>query len=100
MSVLHCLPTMMKDEAPVRLMDAAYWCKACSSLGGLGLAMLVAVGSGKAERHCLMDVKEATAAAAPRSKTADMPHDNAERVVTGARNLSPFLRSLMMSPRL
>ncbi len=89
-----------EDEAPVRLMDAAYWCKGCSSLGRLRLAMLVAVGSGKAERHCLMDVKEATAAAAPRSKTADMPHDNAERVVTGARNLSPFLGSRMMSTRL
>lgn len=62
--------------------------------------MLVAVGSGKAERHCLMDVKEATAAAVLRSKTADMPHDNAERVVTGARNLSPFLGSRMMSTRL
>jgi uncharacterized protein (DUF2252 family) len=84
----------------VRLMDAAYWCKGCSSLGRLRLAMLVAVGSGKAERHCLMDVKEATAAAAPRSKIADMPHDNAERVVTGARNLSPFLGGRMMSTRL
>jgi uncharacterized protein (DUF2252 family) len=59
----------------VCVMDAAYWCKGCSSLGRLRLAVLVAVGSGKAERHCLMDVKEATAAAAPRSKTADMPHD-------------------------
>jgi uncharacterized protein (DUF2252 family) len=29
-----------------------------------------------------------------------MPHDNAERVVTGARNPSPFLGGRMMSTRL
>ena len=89
-----------EDEAPVRVLDAAYWRKGCSSLGRLRLAVLVAVGTGKAERHCLMDVKEAIAAAAPRSKTADMPRDNAERVVAGARNLSPFLGGRMMSARL
>ncbi len=87
-------------EAPVRVLDAAYWRKGCSSLGRLRLAVLVAVGSGKAERHCLMDVKEAIAAAAPRSKTSDMPRDNAERVVTGARNLSPFLGGRMAAARL
>ena len=89
-----------EDDAPVRVMDAAYWRKGCSSLGRLRLAVLVAVGSGKAERHCLMDVKEATAAAAPRNRAADMPRDNAERVVTGARHLSPFLGGRMMSAQL
>jgi len=44
------------EEAPVRVLDAAYWRKGCSSLGRLRLAVLVAVGSGKAERHCLMDI--------------------------------------------
>ena len=43
-----------------------------------------------------MDVKEAIAAAAPRSATDEMPLDNAERVVTGARHLSPFLGSRMI----
>ena len=47
-----------------------------------------------------MDVKEAIAAAAPRSAGADMPRDNAERVVTGARNLSPFLGGRMVAARL
>jgi uncharacterized protein (DUF2252 family) len=89
-----------EDDAPVRLMDAAYWRKGCSSLGRLRLAVLVAVSSGKMERHCLMDVKEATAAAAPRNRAADMPRDNAERVVTGAHNLSPFLGGRMMSAQL
>jgi len=89
-----------EDDAPVRVMDAAYWRKGCSSLGRLRLAVLVAVGSGKAERHCLMDVKEASAAAAPRNRAADMPRDNAERVVTGARHLSPFLGGRMISAQL
>jgi uncharacterized protein (DUF2252 family) len=51
-----------EDGAPVRVMDAAYWRKGCSSLGRLRVAVLVAVGTGKVERHCLMDVKEAIAA--------------------------------------
>ena len=89
-----------QDKAPMRVMDAAYWRKGCSSLGRLRIAVLVAVGEGKAERHCLMDVKEAIAAAAPRAAAADMPHDNAERVVTGARNLSPFLGGRMVAARL
>lgn len=89
-----------RDDAPLRVMDAAYWRKGCSSLGRLRLAVLVAVGSGKAERHCLMDVKEAIAAAAPRSRTAEMPRNNAERVVAGARSLSPFLGQRMIAAQL
>ena len=88
------------DDAKVRVMDAAYWRKGCSSLGRLRIAVLVAIAKGKSERHCLMDVKEATAPAAPRSMTADMPRDNAERVVTGARNLSPFLGGRIIPARL
>ena len=45
------------------MMDAAYWRKGCSSLGRLRVAVLVAIGKGKNERHCLMDVKEAITAA-------------------------------------
>jgi len=89
-----------QDGAPVRVMDAAYWRKGCSSLGRLRVAVLVAVDKGKAERHCLMDVKEAIAPAAPRAKSAKMPRDNAERVVTGARSLSPFLGGRMIAARL
>ena len=55
------------DDAAVRVLDAAYWRKGCSSLGRLRLAVLVAVDSGKPERHCLIDVKEAVAPAAARS---------------------------------
>jgi uncharacterized protein (DUF2252 family) len=86
-----------RDEAPVRVLDAAYWKKGCSSLGRLRIAVLLAIDHGKEERHCLMDVKEAITAAAPRSNAASMPEDNAKRVVTGARHLSPFLGGRMMS---
>jgi uncharacterized protein (DUF2252 family) len=102
-SSVHRLATALRsrdDNAPVRVLDAAYWMKGCSSLGRLRLAVLVAVGKGKAARHCLMDVKEAVAASAPRSPDADMPRDNAERVVTGARSLSPFLGERMLAARL
>ena len=87
------------DEAAVRVLDAAYWRKGCSSLGLLRIAVLVAIGTGKAERHCLMDLKEAVAAAAPHG-ASDMPRDNAQRVVAGARALSPFLGSRMIAARL
>jgi uncharacterized protein (DUF2252 family) len=89
-----------KDAAPVRVIDAAYWRKGCSSLGLIRVAVLVGIDTGKAERHCLMDVKEAAIASAPRSKVAEMPRDNAERVVTGALNLSPFLGGRMFASRL
>ena len=88
------------DDAPVRLIDAAYWRKGCSSLGRLRYAALAAVGHGRAERHCLIDIKEAAAASAPRAPDADMPRDNAERVVAGARALSPHLGGRMLATRL
>ncbi len=88
------------DDAEIKLLDAAYWVKGCSSLGRLRYAVLVAVG-----RHhksddggiCFLDIKEATAAAAPRSQTSPMPKDNADRVVTGAKNLSPNLGDRMLA---
>lgn len=88
------------DDAQVRVMDAAYWRKGCSSLGGLRFAVLLAVDTGERERHCLVDIKEAVSAAAPHSNTAQIPADNAERVISGARHLSPFLGERMLAERL
>ncbi len=90
------------DGATVEVLDAAYWRKGCSSLGRLRFAVLLAVRD-KARKdvsHCLIDVKEAVAAAAPRTAEAVMPSDNAERVVEGARHLSPFLGDRMLAARL
>jgi uncharacterized protein (DUF2252 family) len=86
-----------EDDAEVRLLDAAYWRKGCSSLGLFRMAALLAVGAGKAERHCLVDVKAAAKAAAPRKATATMPQDQAVRVVAGASSLSPFLGGRMVA---
>ncbi len=87
------------SEAEVELVDAAYWVKGCSSLGLLRYAALVAVGEGKKRELALVDVKEAVKAAAPRASKADMPKDNGERVVAGARNLAPYLGERMRAGR-
>lgn len=86
-----------KDAEHVRLVDAAYWMKGCSSLGKLRYAALVATGRKKDRRYHLLDLKEATAAAAPRSPGARVYQNHAERVVTGARALSPYLGDRMMA---
>jgi len=62
--------------------------------------VLAAVDTGKNERHCLIDIKEAAAPAAPRSLIGDLPADNAHRVVEGAQHLSPFLGGRMLSATL
>jgi uncharacterized protein (DUF2252 family) len=88
------------DKDPVKLVDAAYWVKGCSSLGRLRFAALARIGTGDTTTFCLVDLKEAVPAAAPRNKRAKMPSDNAERVVTGARALSPNLGERMLPARL
>jgi uncharacterized protein (DUF2252 family) len=87
------------DDDPVELVDAAYWMKGCSSLGRLRYAALLRIGSGKGASLCLVDVKEATASAAPRAAKVRMPRDNAVRVVTGAKALSPNLGQRMQASR-
>jgi uncharacterized protein (DUF2252 family) len=58
------------------------------------------VGDKSDSSLCLVDIKEATAAAAPRAADASMPRDNAQRVVAGARALSPYLGQRMVATRL
>ncbi len=86
-------------EDEVRVLDAAYWVKGCSSLGLLRHAVIARVG-GRGGELCLVDIKEATAAVAPRAPKAAMPRDNAERVVEGARHLAPHLGDRMLAARL
>lgn len=88
-----------KDE--ICMLDAAYWVKGCSSLGRLRFAVLLEVDGGDgAPDICFLDIKEAIKAAAPRDEGATMPRDNAERVVAGARALSPNLGQRMTASRL
>jgi uncharacterized protein (DUF2252 family) len=84
-------------ELRIRLLDAAYWMKGCSSLGRLRYAALVGIGGKKNEEYRLLDIKEAVMAAAPSSKKAKMPANNADRVVQGANALSPYLGERMTS---
>jgi len=86
------------DDAQVEMLDAAYWVKGCSSLGLLRYAMLVRVG-GDGGDIALIDIKEATRALAPRYDSSAMPKDNAERVVTGAWHVSPYLGDRMLATR-
>ena len=105
---IHGLATALRsrpDDAPVRVLDAAYWRKGCSSLGNLRVAVLLAIGKGRDERHCLMDVKQATNPAAPQHAEPHVsgqpiPTDPAERVRAGARALSPFLGERMRATHL
>jgi uncharacterized protein (DUF2252 family) len=84
-------------DSEIRLIDAAYWMKGCSSLGRLRYAALIGVGDKKGLHYRLLDVKEATEAAGPYPKNARMPSNNAERVVAGANALSPFLGERMVA---
>jgi uncharacterized protein (DUF2252 family) len=78
---------------PVRVVDAAYWRKGCSSLGHLRYAVLLQIGrKSDRRRHCLLDLKEAVKPRAPHVAGA-MPRDYARRVVAGASHLSPYLGS-------
>ena len=85
----------------VRMVDAAYWMKGCSSLGLHRYAVLLGLKNAKARAsYALVDLKEAVAPIAPAAADAVMPADNAERVVAGARALSPHLGERMIPVRI
>jgi uncharacterized protein (DUF2252 family) len=90
------------DDASVSVLDAAYWVKGCSSLGNLRYAVLLDIDKevSKGKNLCLMDIKEAINAIAPRAAGIRMPRENGERVLEGARNLSPHLGERMQASRL
>ncbi len=87
-----------ENDASVEVLDAAYWMKGCSSLGRLRFAVLLGVGKSRTKEGglCLIDIKEAVQAAAPRHSEAAMPADHGMRVVEGARHLSPALGDRML----
>ncbi len=90
----------------IRLVDAAYWMKGCSSLGLLRFAAILELKSAKGRSsYAIVDLKEAVAPIAPRAAqsltSADpMPADNAERVAAAARALSPYLGARMIPVRM
>jgi uncharacterized protein (DUF2252 family) len=102
---VRCMVTSLKsraNESPIEVLDAAYWMKGCSSLGRLRFAVLVNVANGKnakEDEFCLIDIKEASPAAAPHARGAVMPRDNGKRVVAGAKKLAPALGDRMMATK-
>ncbi len=90
------------DDAKVKVLDAAYWMKGCSSLGRLRFAALLKIGAKKKrdDEFCLIDIKEAASAAAPSAPRSAIPKDHAQRVVEGAKHLSPALGERMMASKL
>ena len=86
------------DDSHLRVVDSAYWMKGCSSLGKVRFAVLVELkGGGRKDDYAMVDLKEAVTAAAPAAPGADMPAHHGERVVAGARALSPNLGDRMMA---
>jgi uncharacterized protein (DUF2252 family) len=86
------------DSAEIRLRDAAFWVKGCSSLGLWRCAALVEVlGRGRRRAgYCLLDLKEAVAPLAPTVSEELIPKHQGERAVRGALALSPSLGKRMV----
>ncbi|MEI9939541.1 MAG: DUF2252 family protein [Pseudomonadota bacterium] len=87
------------DEAQIRVRDAAFWVKGCSSLGLWRCAALIEViGHDQAHGgYSLLDIKQAVATVAPVSDASQLPEHHGERVVLGAKALSPALGARMLS---
>jgi uncharacterized protein (DUF2252 family) len=89
------------EERAVRLVDAAYWMKGCSSLGLMRFAAIIGLDKPKGRSdYALIDIKEAIAPIAPAATGADLPVDNGERVTQAALALSPHLGSRMIPIRM
>jgi uncharacterized protein (DUF2252 family) len=84
------------NDAKIDVLDAAYWVKGCSSLGLLRYAVLLSVGG---DDYCIIDIKQAVRAVAPRYQHVRMPRDNAGRVIEGARQITPALGERMIAER-
>lgn len=95
---LVTLPEHRDDDADIRVADAAFWVKGCSSLGLWRCAALVDIVGAKGRKgFCLLDIKQAISPLAPRADGATLPTHFGERVVQGARALSPVLGERMVS---
>jgi uncharacterized protein (DUF2252 family) len=87
-----------EKDTKIAVVDAAYWMKGCSSLGRLRYAVLLGIGRKSNRNYSLIDLKEATSAAAPHRRMT--VRNNAQRVVTGASQLSPNLGERMLAVKL
>jgi len=100
---MNALVTCLRGRdtgAKLKLLDAAYWVKGCSSLGRLRYAVLLRVKdkAGKPD-YCLIDIKEAVQSKAPPYRRDGIPKNDGQRVVLGARHLSPAIGERMQPAR-
>jgi uncharacterized protein (DUF2252 family) len=88
-----------EDDAEIRVLDAAYWVKGCSSLGLWRCAALIEVlGHGQSKGgYSLLDIKEAVEPFAPTTHSELIPPHAGARVVAGSVALSPSLGKRMLS---
>ncbi|MEO8841655.1 MAG: DUF2252 family protein [Kofleriaceae bacterium] len=97
------LITKLEDrdaEAPVTLVDAAFWVKGCSSLGLWRVAALVEFqldGKKGNTALALLDLKQAVKPVAPWAAGTDPGFSPGVRVLEGARRLAPALGSRMLA---
>jgi uncharacterized protein (DUF2252 family) len=99
--LIRSLKSRESDDS-LSTLDAAFWVKGCSSLGLDRYAALIGVGD---EDHkngglCLLDIKQAVRTVVPVAAGSRMPKDQAQRVVEGARHLSPLLGNRMAAARM
>jgi uncharacterized protein (DUF2252 family) len=99
------LATQLKHReqgAHVKVLDAAYWRKGCSSLGHLRYAVLLDIDGAASEGDdfCLMDIKEAVPSVALAAPGVTIASDPGERVVAAARHLAPALGERMRADHL
>jgi uncharacterized protein (DUF2252 family) len=87
------------DSAKIKVIDAAYWVKGCSSLGLWRCAALIEVVGQSRSRggYSLLDLKEAIPPLAPLAEHHTLPDHQGERVVNGTRALAPSLGQRMLS---
>jgi uncharacterized protein (DUF2252 family) len=88
-----------EGEARIRVLDAAYWVKGCSSLGLWRCAALVEVRDRRKQPtgYALLDIKEAPRSVVPEGEAVHTPRHQGERVVRGAKALSPSLGDRILS---
>jgi uncharacterized protein (DUF2252 family) len=90
------------DDARIKILDAAYWVKGCSSLGLWRCAVVVEVQSREpaVSDFALLDIKEAPQSVAASAERGNVPRHQGERVVQGAMALSPGLGERILAATL
>jgi len=97
------LITKLEDrdaDAPVTLVDAAFWVKGCSSLGLWRVAALVEFQLDNKKGNtalALLDLKQAVKPVAPWAVGTDPGFSPGVRVLEGARRLAPALGTRMLA---